>query len=232
MGYTDSHIDSRLECSETQSGGTSCIQMKTEPLGGPSSPESTSETNAHPDDCAGCGRSIQVSQVETETAVPFLLIFMNLFDIWARLIRFSVLHRTRIDSTFRQLKSDGMLGAFSAVCAGSYSKAKRHAFHVMEVFIANQITTGKPNVRGFFHLISAKHLQDWPLHGHEWDVFVCWDELFAFIERCESHAFTEPTMVRLRALHGFISSCCWTFSCQTCDAMAWRSFGPQTITNH
>lgn len=61
MGYTESHIDSRLECSETQSGGTSCIQMKTEPLGGPSSPESTSETNANPDDCAGCGRSIQVS---------------------------------------------------------------------------------------------------------------------------------------------------------------------------
>lgn len=146
MGYTDSHIDSRLECSETQSGGTSCIQMKTEPLGGPSSPESTSETNAHPDDCAGCGRSIQVSQVGTETVVALCRLIRF---IWIRLIRFfPFLPFTRIDSTFRQLKSDGMLGACSVVCAGSYSKAKRHAFHVMEVFIANQTTTGKPNVQG------------------------------------------------------------------------------------
>lgn len=38
-----------------------------------------------------------------------------------------------------------MLGAFSAVCAGNYSKAKRHALHVTAVFIANQITTGEPN---------------------------------------------------------------------------------------
>lgn len=83
MGYTESHIDSRLECSETQSGGTSCIQMKTEPLGGPSSPESTSETNANPDDCAGCGRSIQVSRA---TVAPFCQIFIRDFE----LMRFSM----------------------------------------------------------------------------------------------------------------------------------------------
>lgn len=60
ISYTDSHLDNRLECTEFQSGGASCVQMKSEPLGGVSSPESSSDINPGPDDCAGCGRLIQV----------------------------------------------------------------------------------------------------------------------------------------------------------------------------
>lgn len=61
IAYTDAHLDNRLECTELQSGGKSCVQMKSEPSGGASSPESTAETtNLGPDDCAGCGRLIQV----------------------------------------------------------------------------------------------------------------------------------------------------------------------------
>lgn len=59
-GYLDSGRD--MCTSELQTGGaTSCLQLKSEPMG-PSSPESTSELllNGGPDDCAGCGRLIQV----------------------------------------------------------------------------------------------------------------------------------------------------------------------------
>lgn len=45
-------------CSDLQSEG-SCLQLKSEPHG-PSSPESTSDLLSGPEDCAGCGRLIQV----------------------------------------------------------------------------------------------------------------------------------------------------------------------------
>lgn len=57
LSYLDSGRDI---CTDIQSGGTSCLQLKSEPLG-PSSPESTSELLTGPEDCAGCGRLIQVS---------------------------------------------------------------------------------------------------------------------------------------------------------------------------
>lgn len=57
MGFLDS--SSRVECTEMRSGGTSCLELKSEPMG-PSSPESSSEILTGPDDCAGCGRLIQV----------------------------------------------------------------------------------------------------------------------------------------------------------------------------
>lgn len=60
IGYTDSHIENRIECTELGNSGKTYVQMKSEPTGGASSPESTAETNGGPDDCAGCGRLIQV----------------------------------------------------------------------------------------------------------------------------------------------------------------------------
>lgn len=60
IGYTDSHIDNRIECTELGTGGKTYVQMKSEPSGGGSSPESSAETGGGPDDCAGCGRLIQV----------------------------------------------------------------------------------------------------------------------------------------------------------------------------
>lgn len=60
IGYTDSHIDNRIECTELVNSGKTYVQMKSEPGGGASSPESCAETSGGPDDCAGCGRLIQV----------------------------------------------------------------------------------------------------------------------------------------------------------------------------
>lgn len=60
IGYTDSHIDNRIECTELGTSGKTYVQMKSEPSGGGSSPESSAETAGGPDDCAGCGRLIQV----------------------------------------------------------------------------------------------------------------------------------------------------------------------------
>lgn len=79
LNYSD-HANNQTECtdlgngssgsgSSSGSGGggigskTSCLHLKAEPLGGPSSPESTSELPNVADSCAGCagcGRSIQV----------------------------------------------------------------------------------------------------------------------------------------------------------------------------
>lgn len=61
IGYTDSHIDNRIECTELGNSGKTYVQMKSEPTGGASSPESSAETSGGPDDCAGCGRLIQVN---------------------------------------------------------------------------------------------------------------------------------------------------------------------------
>lgn len=62
LGYLDSGRD--MCTTELQTGtGASCLQLKTEPMG-PSSPESTSDLLlAGPDDCAGCGRMIQVCDI-------------------------------------------------------------------------------------------------------------------------------------------------------------------------
>lgn len=60
MVYTDAHIDNRIECSQLTNSNKNCIQMKSEPSGA-SSPESSAEiSTVGPDDCAGCGRLIQV----------------------------------------------------------------------------------------------------------------------------------------------------------------------------
>lgn len=77
LNYSD-HVNNQTDCTDLSggsggggggggigsvsgNGGTpsSCLQLKAEPLGGPSSPESSSEPMG-PDDCAGCGRLIQV----------------------------------------------------------------------------------------------------------------------------------------------------------------------------
>lgn len=64
IGYTDSHIDNRIECTELGNSGKTYVQMKSEPSGGGSSPESSAaETGGGPDDCAGCGRLIQVFKI-------------------------------------------------------------------------------------------------------------------------------------------------------------------------
>lgn len=59
MGYLG---NSRIECTEIRSGGTSCLQFKSEPQR-PSSPESPSDLSLGPDDCAGCGQLIQVNRL-------------------------------------------------------------------------------------------------------------------------------------------------------------------------
>lgn len=61
IGYTESHIDNRIECTDLGNSGKTYVQMKAEPTGGgASSPESSAEIGSGPDDCAGCGRLIQV----------------------------------------------------------------------------------------------------------------------------------------------------------------------------
>ena len=62
----NSNNNNRGICTDTQSGGTSCLHLKSEPLCGPSSPESTSELLTGPEDCAGCGRLIQVKKCHVE----------------------------------------------------------------------------------------------------------------------------------------------------------------------
>lgn len=62
IGYTDSHIDNRIECTELVNSGKAYVQMKSEPAGGASSPESSADIGGGPDDCAGCGRLIQVNE--------------------------------------------------------------------------------------------------------------------------------------------------------------------------
>lgn len=48
-------------------GGSTVLRLKTEPIGNPDSPESTSIDNSQSllpgDDCAGCGRLIQVRKI-------------------------------------------------------------------------------------------------------------------------------------------------------------------------
>lgn len=62
IGYTDTHIENRIECGELINSGKTYVQMKSEPAGGASSPESA-ELGGGPDDCAGCGRLIQVQHL-------------------------------------------------------------------------------------------------------------------------------------------------------------------------
>lgn len=59
MGYLGSN---RIECTEMRSGGTSCLQFKSEPQR-PNTPESPSNLSAGPDDCAGCGQLIHVRTI-------------------------------------------------------------------------------------------------------------------------------------------------------------------------
>lgn len=60
IGYTDTHVDNRIEYTELGNSDKRCVQMKSEPCGGASSPESSADIVNGPDDCAGCGRLIQV----------------------------------------------------------------------------------------------------------------------------------------------------------------------------
>lgn len=63
-------------CTDLQSGndnGSTCIQLKSEPHG-PSSPESTSDLLSGPEDCAGCGRLIQVHVQLREGVYLFFII--------------------------------------------------------------------------------------------------------------------------------------------------------------
>lgn len=66
IGYTDSHIDNRIECTELVNSGKTYVHMKSEPGGGSSSPESSAEIGGGPDDCAGCGRLIQVNRAKNQ----------------------------------------------------------------------------------------------------------------------------------------------------------------------
>lgn len=78
LNYSD-HANNHTECTDLGNGNSgsgcssgsggigsnsaSCLHLKAEPMGGPSTPESTSELQIGPDDCAGCGRLIQVRTV-------------------------------------------------------------------------------------------------------------------------------------------------------------------------
>lgn len=63
MTFTDTHIDNRADCMQLTNTNPNCIQMKSEPSGA-SSPDSSAETSTvGPDDCAACGRLIQVSRL-------------------------------------------------------------------------------------------------------------------------------------------------------------------------
>lgn len=66
---------SRTDCTEVSDETTSGISFKTEPFGPPSSPESTNDSKVtrNPDDCAGCGRQIQVGLHTGCFSLPFSL---------------------------------------------------------------------------------------------------------------------------------------------------------------
>lgn len=67
---------SRTDCTEVSDETTSGISFKTEPFGPPSSPESTNDSKVtrNPDDCAGCGRQIQVGLHTGCFSLPFSLL--------------------------------------------------------------------------------------------------------------------------------------------------------------
>lgn len=61
MAYTDTHIDNRPDCMQLTNNNPDCIQMKSEPNGASSPDSSAADTSTGgPDDCAACGRIIQV----------------------------------------------------------------------------------------------------------------------------------------------------------------------------
>lgn len=66
---------SRTDCTEVSDETTSGISFKTEPFGPPSSPESTNDSKVtrNPDDCAGCGRQIQVGLHTQDVSLPVYL---------------------------------------------------------------------------------------------------------------------------------------------------------------
>lgn len=50
------------------------LQLKSEPIGGPGTPDSLTELGAHSDDCAGCGQLIQVNTSDTRNLSSCVLI--------------------------------------------------------------------------------------------------------------------------------------------------------------
>lgn len=137
-GYLDSGRD--MCTTELQTGGvTSCLQLKSEPMG-PSSPESTSELllNGGPDDCAGCGRLIQVCMAGLKTLKkhstlkphpPMCGGFFGLFS--------------RIDFTSLRWRSDGTPAVCSAVSAGNCWNARLHVSPGTATSTASPTTIGE-----------------------------------------------------------------------------------------
>lgn len=162
MVYTDAHIDNRIECSQLTNSNKNCIQMKSEPSGA-SSPESSAEiSTVGPDDCAGCGRLIQVICWNKHFWFCFyrfrllVLIFPHehrkkKFD-WNRVkiknkisvfnFFFLLLNWIRIVFIYRLWKNDGTQLVFNVMYVNSCLKVKHRVFHGMEIFIVNQTTTG------------------------------------------------------------------------------------------
>lgn len=88
INYTDSHTDRQLECGDIPSSESSLILMKSEPLGETSSPESTCEMNTSPDDCIGCGHSIQVNIIQSIICISILFLLFNFYISCSRQERF------------------------------------------------------------------------------------------------------------------------------------------------
>lgn len=161
MVYTDAHIDNRIECSQLTNSNKNCIQMKSEPSGA-SSPESSAEiSTVGPDDCAGCGRLIQVIWSEqTLLFDSFIFIFphkllrkKSMEIVWklknkifsSNFFHFFLclyLNWIRIVFIYRPLKSDGTQLVFNVMYVNSCLKVKHRVFREMEIFIVNQTTTG------------------------------------------------------------------------------------------
>lgn len=160
LNYSD-HVNNQTDCTDLGGSGggggiggisgngatpSSCLQLKAEPLGGPSSPESSSEPMG-PDDCAGCGRLIQVRSCWIITGLcrpfkgraPLALLYTN--RCFFVLLFLST--QNRIAIICRLLKNGGTKAVYSAVNAINCWNEKHPAFHVMAIFIAKQTITGK-----------------------------------------------------------------------------------------
>lgn len=59
------------------------LQLKSEPIGGPGTPDSLTELGAHSDDCAGCGQLIQVNTSDKRNLGSCVLICWDIPSIHA-----------------------------------------------------------------------------------------------------------------------------------------------------
>lgn len=169
LNYAD-HTTNQTDCTDlgsggglggivnsSNSGGASCLQLKAEPVGGPSSPESSSEPPCGPDDCAGCGRTIQVRAtlpaingmsllgLSRANQPPFVSLQLRLIASFLFSSFVCSLCRTehRIAFICQLLRNGGTRDVYSAAYADNSSNGKRLVSRAMAISIAKQIITGK-----------------------------------------------------------------------------------------